>query len=397
LNLLNWSDGYIAPRWNEMLGYSANKSIENIFDEWKDRVHPDDYNEISEEIRKNNDGETDYYESIHRERHKDGHWVWIHSRGKTIFDENGIAIRMIGTFTDITVKKELENELKIYKKIVESTKNHMSYIDTNYIYKAVNPMYLVAHQKTKEEIVSHTVSELFTEEIFYNLLKEKLDLCFAGEEVHYSSWFEVASGNAYMEVSYIPHKNSKNEVIGIVISSNDITKLHTTGKELKRLANIDPLTKLYNRRYLFDMTKEVISLAKREQTKVSMLMIDIDKFKKVNDTYGHAIGDEVIKCLASLLLKHTRESDIVARIGGEEFIVLLPNTSKDSAYKFANKLRELIEKEKVFIDENKSILFTVSIGISEIDIENEKEIEEALLRVDNALYEAKEGGRNRVC
>ncbi len=105
-------------------------------------------------------------------------------------------------------------------------------------------------------------------------------------------------------------------------------------------------------------------------------MIDIDKFKQVNDTYGHAVGDEVIKGLASLLLKHTRESDMVARIGGEEFVVLLPNTSKDSAYRFANKLRELIEKEEVIIDKNKPILFTVSIGVSEIDVENEKQIEE---------------------
>jgi diguanylate cyclase (GGDEF)-like protein len=101
--------------------------------------------------------------------------------------------------------------------------------------------------------------------------------------------------------------------------------------------------------------------------------------------------------LASLLLKQTRESDIVARIGGEEFVILLPNTSKDSANKFANKLRDLVEKKEMSIDENESILFTVSIGISELDIENEEQIEESLARADKALYMAKNNGRNRVC
>lgn len=396
-NVQNWNDGYLSTRWFEILGYDKNEVHLNAFEHWKERVHPEDFDEVMEEARKNHEKETDFYESIHRVRHKDGHWIWMHSRGNTTFDKDGKATRFIGTFTDVTEKKELEDELKVYKKIVDSTKSHMSYIDTNYVYKVVNPMYLIAHNKTTKEIVGHTVLELFGEDIFKNLLKENLDICFSGKEVHYSAWFEMKVGKVYMDVSYIPHKNSKGKVLGAVISSNNITKLQTTEEALKKLANIDPLTKLYNRRYLFDMAKNIISLAKREQTKVSMLMIDIDKFKKINDTYGHAIGDEVIKDLASFLLKQTRASDIVARIGGEEFVVLLPNTSKDSADKFADTLRAFVEKKEVSINENKSISFTISIGVSELDIENEIQIEEALARADKALYMAKKSGRNRVC
>jgi PAS domain S-box-containing protein len=218
----------------------------------------------------------DFYESVYRVRHKGGHWIWIHSRGNTTFDKDRKAARFVGTFTDVTEKKELENELKIYKKIVDSTNSHMSYIDTNYVYKAVNPMYSIVHNKSKEEIVGHTVSELLGEDVFKNLLKENLDLCFSGKEVHYSAWFEMAVDKIYMDVSYIPHKNSKGKVIGVVVSANNITKLQTTEEALKKLANVDPLTKLYNRRYLFDMARKIISLAKRERTKVSMLMIDID-------------------------------------------------------------------------------------------------------------------------
>jgi len=290
-----------------------------------------------------------------------------------------------------------KDELEIYEKIISETKSHMSFLDTNYIYQAVNKMYLIAHNKTKDEIIGHSVSKLFGKDIFNEHIKDRLDLCLSGEEVHYSDWFESDGlGMIYMEVSYFPY--IVNGIVkGIVVSSNDITKLHLTQEKLKELANRDQLTNLYNRRYFYDVVEKIISLEKRAKTSLSLLMIDIDKFKNVNDTYGHANGDEVIKSLAFLLTEHTRESDIVARVGGEEFVVLLPNTSKESAFKFANKLRLFTEQLVVQTKDGYSIKYTVSIGVNQVDLENEKTIEQALVRADKALYLAKDSGRNRVC
>ncbi len=176
-----------------------------------------------------------------------------------------------------------------------------------------------------------------------------------------------------------------------------IKSLETTHKELELLASIDPMTKLYNRRYFTTTSAHILDLAKRDKKELSILMIDIDKFKTINDTYGHPIGDKVIIELADKLLKHQRKSDVVCRFGGEEFIILLPNTSLDGAKIVSEKIRADIEKNVIILENGFDLKFTVSIGVSIINTQDEKNIEPAIKRSDNALYKAKEGGRNRVC
>ena len=133
--------------------------------------------------------------------------------------------------------------------------------------------------------------------------------------------------------------------------------------KLKEQASRDYLTNLYNRRYFNEIAQEIIKVAKRENQDYSVIMLDIDKFKNINDRYGHSIGDNVIKLLASLLSKHTRESDIVSRFGGEEFAILLPFTDKNGAHKIAEELRVIIEQQEVKIKGVDSIQFTISLGV----------------------------------
>jgi diguanylate cyclase (GGDEF)-like protein len=167
--------------------------------------------------------------------------------------------------------------------------------------------------------------------------------------------------------------------------------------ELKLLASTDPITKLYNRRYFSQISAHSLDLAKRENKDISLIMLDIDKFKNVNDTYGHKVGDDVIIALANQLIKNQRKSDISCRFGGEEFVVLLSNTSLNGAKILAEKLREAIESLQISIADNQIVKFTVSLGISQIDIKNEINIEAGLKRADDALYVAKESGRNKTC
>lgn len=148
-------------------------------------------------------------------------------------------------------------------------------------------------------------------------------------------------------------------------------ELKNTYKELEEQANVDYLTKLYNRRYFHIASKELIKIAKREKKSISAIMIDIDKFKSINDRYGHQVGDDVIIFLSSLLTSNTRDSDIVARYGGEEFVVLLPNTSKDGASIIAEQLRLTTEESQIQISERITLNFTISLGISYLDIDNE--------------------------
>ena len=168
-------------------------------------------------------------------------------------------------------------------------------------------------------------------------------------------------------------------------------ELEESKEELKKLADHDSMTELYNRRSFFNISQELISIAKREKQPLSLVMFDIDKFKQVNDTYGHAVGDKVIVLFASLL-KQTRESDIVARIGGEEFVLLLPNTDLEGAFEIASAIRKQAEDQKV----DELFNYTISGGVASINFKDAKDIHQALQDADEKLYKAKESGRNRI-
>ncbi len=173
-------------------------------------------------------------------------------------------------------------------------------------------------------------------------------------------------------------------------------KVQERTHQLKLLAVTDPLTGLYNRRYFTSASSDILSIAKRKQENLALIMIDIDKFKNINDTYGHKVGDEALIEFANILNKTQRQSDITCRFGGEEFVILLPETDIEGATKVAHKLRKNTEELSIILDSNKSIKFTISLGVSSVDLEKEVNIELALHRADNALYDAKNGGRNCV-
>ena len=153
---------------------------------------------------------------------------------------------------------------------------------------------------------------------------------------------------------------------------------------------------LYNRRYLSEIAEELLLLAKRQTIPLSVLMIDIDKFKNINDTYGHDVGDEVIKLLANSLIEHVRQSDIVVRLGGEEFVAILPDSDIDNAQIKAEDIRKIIENLEFKLENSTMIKFTVSIGVSNYEIDNDYSFDKVLKKSDEALYEAKESGRNKV-
>lgn len=175
-----------------------------------------------------------------------------------------------------------------------------------------------------------------------------------------------------------------------------INDLESSREELRVLAATDTLTGLYNRRSLKELATQLLSQEKREGHQVSLLMADIDKFKDINDNYGHDVGDQVIIALASIMKMMLRESDIVARYGGEEFVIVLPNTPLVGGAEIAEKIRQKVENTNYEFGEGVRLTFSVSIGVAEVDCLHEQNLEAALKRADIALYEAKEGGRNRV-
>ena len=162
---------------------------------------------------------------------------------------------------------------------------------------------------------------------------------------------------------------------------------------LSHLATEDPLTRLLNRRGMEDALRVTLAHAARHQQPISALLVDIDRFKQVNDSFGHEVGDQVIRQVAEFLERLSRASDVVARTGGEEYLLILPETGLDAARVLAERIRSAIGDHPLVV-ENQRIKVTVSIGVA--CLEGEASLDELSQEADRALYMAKRGGRNRV-
>ncbi len=172
-------------------------------------------------------------------------------------------------------------------------------------------------------------------------------------------------------------------------------KLQEANKKLLEMATKDPLTGLYNRRHFQERLSEEMNRIRRYGGYLSIIILDVDFFKRINDTYGHPCGDEVLQKIAKILKENTRNSDIVARYGGEEFVILLPETNLKGATTLAERLRRQVEEE-VFKCEDNKLKVTISLGVACLEPESPKDEKRFLSIADKALYYSKHKGRNRV-
>ncbi len=168
-----------------------------------------------------------------------------------------------------------------------------------------------------------------------------------------------------------------------------------TQRKAAELAALDSLTGIFNRRLFTDLGTRAFTAANRYKRVISVLTLDIDRFKTVNDTYGHGVGDDVIRMVAGIFSTSLRETDIYGRIGGEEFAAILPETPAERALEIAERIREAVEHGRVMQDGGRALKVTISIGVT-TTVDDNNGLIDTLAQADRALYAAKEGGRNRV-
>ncbi|WP_457743691.1 diguanylate cyclase [Sulfurimonas sp.] len=209
------------------------------------------------------------------------------------------------------------------------------------------------------------------------------------------------SGSGDDEISALFLKNGANDYITKPFSKEEFScRVNNAIEALENIqlitqyANRDYLTGLYNRRYFYNHMNEYLENINDTDEKLSIAMIDIDHFKKVNDTYGHDVGDGVIVQLSDILRSLVKASDIVARFGGEEFCVVLKNVKKETAIEILERIRIEIETVSYRVDNEKTLQFTISIGATMYS--KEEDLEENISRADMMLYKAKNSGRNRL-
>jgi diguanylate cyclase (GGDEF)-like protein len=209
------------------------------------------------------------------------------------------------------------------------------------------------------------------------------------------------SGNDDDEITALFLKHGANDYIKKPFSKEEFSvRVNNTIEALENIqtimhyANRDYLTGLYNRRYFFDSMQEYVEDVKESGEKFAVAMIDIDHFKKVNDTYGHDVGDKVIVTLADILRSSTNPQDVVARFGGEEFCIVLKNINRYSALDILERIRQTVESYSVDIGKEQFVNFTISIGA--VIHREEDDLEESINEADMCLYKAKNNGRNQV-
>jgi len=205
----------------------------------------------------------------------------------------------------------------------------------------------------------------------------------------------------YQNVTIFPLASLTGQVEQVCLVIYDVTDeavsrlgMQALNGQLEKISRVDGLTGLYNRRFWEEQFVMEFKRDQRSESPSALIMLDIDHFKKVNDTYGHPAGDEVIKILADIIKKATRETDIAGRYGGEEFAIILPDTPVANVEFVAERIRRLVEKCTVVYDEI-NITFTISIGIAGFK-HTHKDSTQWLDTADKALYKAKESGRNKV-
>ena len=290
-----------------------------------------------------------------------------------------------------------ENESKL-RGITDSAQDAIIMLDSKGLIHFWNPAAERMFGYSSEEVRNREMHELVVPEAQREAARKGMRAFLEQEEVGSGSWLQEVeavrrSGAVFpVEVSIAPvHFQGQWFLVGNV---RDVSERREYERQLRELANRDGLTKVLNRRHFMDLAEHEVLRSERYREPLSLLMLDLDYFKEVNDTYGHQVGDIVLKELADILGGSLRKSDILGRVGGEEFAVLLPNTSGAQGAQVGEKLRGKVEQAQFDASCNK-LRCKLSIGVAGIEAV-EYDLNRLLEGADKALYRAKQMGRNRI-
>lgn len=301
-----------------------------------------------------------------------------------ISDINDIDISLVES------ANEHFSNLILLDSLVNSLDDLIFYKDKEFRYVGCNDAFLEFVGQTKEKLIGHDDFELFDFETASLFRQMDVKTLKENELSSNFEWITYPDGaKVYLQTKKVPFLYD-GQNYGILGISRDLTKLHLAQKQLKRQTYIDTLTSLGNRKAYNEKVEELLSLHRRYKTPFSILMYDIDDFKNVNDTYGHAIGDEVLIQMSQLIRSLIRENDYIFRIGGEEFVVLFSHTGLKEAKVVAEKVLKAVPKMDVI----KNQVITISIGLTEA-IAGDSE-DTIFQRVDALLYKSKKNGKNQI-
>ncbi len=384
------TDNIYEPR---LQGVISENELQVSFDKKLEYVHPDDTTPFKEKWQQFLSSNKESFNHSYRMKSLDGEWRWYRDLARVAQKTSqGKPARITGTFTDITERKDIEDKMQLFFEAFDNTREIIIILNEYYQITAVNHAFYQITGLEKATIINKTMDCLIKPESKVSILQSLKDKLSSVDQCESEGYIlrkyrdplpVIINGTCF--------KNKDGEK-RYVITVTDISEQKAAQEELKKLANYDPLTGLPNRALLMDRITHAIEHSHRRKQKISVMFIDLDRFKKINDTLGHEVGDLLLIEVARILKSSIREDDTAARLGGDEFVVMLEdiksiNTPSRIANVILNKMR------KGFTIAKNEINTSPSIGIS-IYPDDGKSPDEMLKHADMAMYHAKGSGRN---
>jgi diguanylate cyclase (GGDEF)-like protein/PAS domain S-box-containing protein len=385
---------FINNTFCKILGYSQEEVVGKPFTAL---IHPDDSVMVMEKFAEGLSHPDRDYHIEFRAIRKDGSTVWIYPSVSPIFHK-GILTSGMAICFDITERKKLEDIVKKseerYRTILEEIRDNYFETDLAGNFTFVNDSMSRTLGYSKEQLMGMNYRNFAAKEDAEVIRRDFNRVYRSGETMKGLAYkFIDRYGNVgYNELSISAIKDDSGKVIAFRGISRDVTERKRMERELNDIASHDFLTGLPNRMLLTDRLTVALAEAKRNKTKLVVMMLDLDRFKVVNDTYGHSIGDTVLRVAGERLAALIRQSDTVARVGGDEFLVLLPKIGRvDDCVKVARKILEAFRRP--FAVNNYKIPVTTSVGFAVYPDDGE-DSETLIKNADMAMYWVKEQGRD---
>lgn len=382
---IHFSQPYCA-----MLGYEQKEFAQNQ-QGWRQLLHPDEREHVQRRITKLfAEGKDNTYENTYRMRHKDGSYRWIHSRGR-LFSENGKPVRFIGIAADISQSRENSERLRLANAVFDSTREGVLISDANNIIVFVNRAFSNITGYSYTDMVGNSPRILQSgrhSKEFYAEMWRSLDNkdSWTGE-----IWNRRKNGEVLPQLQTITQLRDEHGLITHRVAVfSDISLLKNSQTELSFLAHYDPLTSLPNRILLHEHLKLSLHRATKNKARAALLVIDLDHFKIINESLGHAQGDELLKQVVSRIQQVTDPQDTLSRFGGDEFAMVCDSCS--DGIKAANTAEKILAQfRQPFSADQQDIFITASIGICMYP--DPSCAEEVFRYAETALSKAKESER----
>ncbi|MDX1805132.1 MAG: EAL domain-containing protein [Alcanivorax sp.] len=379
--------------FDRLLGYDS-AYFKNFFGDLEELVHPDDLTRIRRAMVAHFKGQSDRYHAVYRLRHADGSWHWIEDEGRVVArNGDGRATRMIGTRRDITEDRQAQEQLRLAATVFDNAPEGIFILDQKFHFLAVNARFEQITGYTEsmvlgKQVLDHegTTTNSDTYKMITAALKENgfwegeiNEKRHNGE--HFPEWLQVSAV-----------RDEQKRVIRYVGMISDLTSRKETEEQLQFLSNFDRLTGLSNRSQFREHLHKSLTLARLNREKVALLMIDLDRFKPINESLGHEIGDRLLKAAADRICECGVPAENLARVGGDEFTLLMENFPNEGAVS-AQSQKLINALKKPFMIDGHELLLGSSIGIS-IFPDTAKEAQSMINQADMAVYQAKRSGGN---